>query len=165
MGFGSRRSLIRSRRPARTPLEATAKFLDALRHPLSGSKAPPGKTGPPPASGKPVVKREALAQGKPLAKPEDLPKDKVAVPGKPIELVPADQNGADLSANAEPGDTLAIRGRPATVAGHSRRGGLLVTPGPTPAPADLTDRSNRPKGDRPDHGPADETDMEAREDA
>jgi hypothetical protein len=125
MSFGSRRRLVRSpRRPARTPLENTATFLNVLRHPLGGSPKPPG------ASGKPLVQQEppGKAGRKPLV--------------KPIELTPADVAGQELNDTLEKGNTVSAKGRPGVVVGHSRRGGLLVRP--EPAPVDLTDRSNRP---------------------
>jgi hypothetical protein len=69
-----------------------------------------------------------------------------------VELVAADVDGQELSDNAVKGDTLLVKGRPATVAGHSKRGGLLVTPG-----AGKVEQStkNRPRY-APDHGPDDD---------
>jgi hypothetical protein len=61
---------------------------------------------------------------------------------KPIELTPADVAGQELNDTLEKGNTVSVKGRPAVVVGHTKRGGLLVTP--APVPVDLTDHSNRP---------------------
>jgi hypothetical protein len=134
MGFGSRRPLTRPRRPRSEPFSETRKFLSELR----GIPQSLGISKPPGASGKPLVAQQeppGKAGSKPLV--------------KPIELTPADVAGQELNDTLEKGNTVSVQGRPAVVAGHSRRGGLLVRPAPA-AGVDLTDRANRPvrQGDR-----------------
>jgi hypothetical protein len=79
---------------------------------------------------------------------------------KPVALVPVDEAGQQLNADLVKGNTITVAGRPAVVQGHTRRGGLVVTPGTGTIKESSANRP-RVQGDRdlsddPDYGAAGE---------